>query len=47
MIDPFEFIQNVGFPIAGCVYLVFRMEKLISKQTDILGKIADKLGIKP
>lgn len=38
-------IQNTGFPIAACVYLVFRMEKLLKNQGDVLGLIAAKLGV--
>lgn len=35
-IEIVQLIQNVGFPIAMCVYFVFRFEKILKTNTDTL-----------
>jgi hypothetical protein len=32
-------ISNVGFPIAMCIYLIIRTEKIINKNTDAINKL--------
>ena len=39
-----QLIQQVGFPIVVCGWFMFRAEKLLKEQTDVLTKIAVALG---
>ena len=37
-------IQNMGFPIAMCIYFVVRFEKILNNNTKALNKILEKLN---
>ena len=41
--DWFQSISNLGFPIAMCIYLVIRGEKLINKNTEAVNQLKDAI----
>lgn len=36
-------ISNLGFPIAMCLWFMFRTEKVIGKNTEVMEKVLEKL----
>ena len=38
-----DVISKVGFPIAVCLWFMFRTEKVIKSNTDIMNKLLTKL----
>ena len=38
-VDLIDIISNVGFPIAMCVYFVFKVEKSINNNTQALQEV--------
>lgn len=41
--DMITAITNVGFPIAMCVYFVLRFEKILSKNTEAITALTEKI----
>lgn len=45
MKDWITLIQNVGFPIAVALYLLFRYDKRLGQHCEVLKKINEKMAI--
>ena len=45
MDDMIKLIQQVGFPIAFAIYLLWRYEKRMKEMTDVLAAISTTLAI--
>ena len=42
--DILSTIQNVGFPIFVTMWFMFRTEKIIKKNTDVIESLSDRLN---